>query len=142
MNLLHEDPGNAWRIPGMRRLVRDGPDWWHERFFAWPITTDRRVERTDDGNQYGETFRNYDESALPSFVWRPKYRGTLRSLSGLRCSGVTSSAFGRDVFIHRLQLYRGWAFYREGGYLRGGVEQKQSASTRTRTTQASNGVLR
>ena len=63
MNRLQEDAGNTWRILGSRWLVRyqNDPDRWHERVFAWPITTNRWVVRTADGDQYDEAFRDYEE---------------------------------------------------------------------------------
>ena len=45
MMRLREDVGNARLVPGSRGLVGypDDLDWWHEQFFAWPITDSRWV---------------------------------------------------------------------------------------------------
>ena len=60
---LREDAGNARRMPGSRWLVKyqDDPDWWHERVFACPITTNRWVVWTADGDQNDEAFGNYEK---------------------------------------------------------------------------------
>ena len=69
----------ASAIPGSRLLVyfEDDPGWGHERLVTWPLTSERLLVLTGDGDHYDEAVGDYSYVAdisgsteLPAHVER------------------------------------------------------------------------
>ena len=69
----------ASAIPGSRLLVyfEDVPGWGHERLVTWPISSERLLVLTGDGDHYDEAVSDYSYVAnisgptgLPAYVER------------------------------------------------------------------------